>query len=49
FCHKIDLHLIQPCNFIQCLECCILQRNSSRVHVQDMQISYIGNLCPCLC
>uniref|UniRef100_A0A7N9CKK4 Uncharacterized protein n=1 Tax=Macaca fascicularis TaxID=9541 RepID=A0A7N9CKK4_MACFA len=41
-CWKFWLGQSVPLNFLRCLRLCCIQQNSSRVHVQNVQVSYIG-------
>uniref|UniRef100_A0A7N9CN37 Uncharacterized protein n=1 Tax=Macaca fascicularis TaxID=9541 RepID=A0A7N9CN37_MACFA len=46
---RLDLGLFSLENFLICLGICIILKNSSRIHVHNVQVCYICILVPCWC
>uniref|UniRef100_A0A7N9CH46 Uncharacterized protein n=1 Tax=Macaca fascicularis TaxID=9541 RepID=A0A7N9CH46_MACFA len=39
---RIQLGLLQLCNYVMCVCVCLTQKYCSKVHVQNVQFCYIG-------
>uniref|UniRef100_A0A7N9CJI6 Uncharacterized protein n=1 Tax=Macaca fascicularis TaxID=9541 RepID=A0A7N9CJI6_MACFA len=48
-CWELDVGLLGPKSYQQCLKICLISFNSSRVHVHNVQVCYICILVPCWC
>uniref|UniRef100_A0A7N9CQ16 Uncharacterized protein n=1 Tax=Macaca fascicularis TaxID=9541 RepID=A0A7N9CQ16_MACFA len=48
-CWQWDVGLVIPQNYIKCLKIDLLNKNSCRVHVHNVQVCYICILVPCWC
>uniref|UniRef100_A0A7N9DDV8 Uncharacterized protein n=1 Tax=Macaca fascicularis TaxID=9541 RepID=A0A7N9DDV8_MACFA len=48
-CWKFWLGQLEPKKYFQKLKLCLCQKNSSRVHMHNVQVCYICIVVPCWC
>uniref|UniRef100_A0A7N9D2N0 Secreted protein n=1 Tax=Macaca fascicularis TaxID=9541 RepID=A0A7N9D2N0_MACFA len=48
-CWMLDLSLLNIYSYVMCVCACLCTKKNSGIHVQNVQVCYIGSLCPCLC